>query len=207
LGNGFSALPQQKIILLSGLPARAAKLVQKMHRAGLRVVLRDFTCTAGIATIDCTLIDESRPSGPKRFGGVGTHPDARVAICRALTEAAQSRVTFIQGGREDIQHILDQLPGDSISESPGSPHWEETATSVAFEGIPSVENERIDEDVALILDKLPSYGLKRVIAFDLTRPEVGIPVVKIVVPEAETWSVFHLHTGRGALGPRALSVI
>ena len=63
-------------------------------------------------------------------------------------------------------------------------------------------NERIDEDVRLLLSRPPEYGLHQLVAFDMTHPEVGIPVVRIVIPLAETWPVFHLHTGRGSFGPR-----
>ena len=39
---------------------------------------------------------------------------------------------------------------------------------------------------------------------DLTRHELGVPVVRVVVPLAETWAAFHLHSRRGTLGPRAV---
>ena len=42
------------------------------------------------------------------FSGCGTHPDARIALTRALTEAAQSRLSCIQGGRENLP---DYAPG------------------------------------------------------------------------------------------------
>jgi ribosomal protein S12 methylthiotransferase accessory factor YcaO len=65
-----------------------------------------------------------------------------------------------------------------------------------------VENAYIDDDVRLMLQGLRRSGLSQVIAFDMTHPEVGLPVVRVIVPRAETWSAFHVHTGRGHLGPR-----
>lgn len=73
---------------------------------------------------------------------------------------------------------------------------------VSFNDLPTSEHEYIDEDVELLLRRLPEYGISQVVAFDMTRPEVGIPVVRVVIPRAETWTVFHLHTGRGTFGPR-----
>jgi hypothetical protein len=32
--------------------------------------------------------------------------------------------------------------------------------------------------------------------------EMGVPVVRVVVPNAESWTVFHMHTGRGVFGGR-----
>jgi ribosomal protein S12 methylthiotransferase accessory factor len=78
---------------------------------------------------------------------------------------------------------------------------------ISFEDIPIYEHNYIDEDVRCLLDRLPQYGLDQVIAFDLTHPDVGLPVVRLVVPGAETWPVFHLHTGRGVFGPRVARVL
>jgi YcaO-like protein with predicted kinase domain len=81
-------------------------LIGKMQRAGLQVILHDLSETAGIATIECTMVDSTCPGTPNAYAGCGAHPDARVALVRALTEAAQSRITKIQGGREDLPEIL-----------------------------------------------------------------------------------------------------
>jgi YcaO-like protein with predicted kinase domain len=204
--NGHLRCPcsalSQRLISLSSLPIRAKRLVHKIEKAGMQLVLRDLSSTGGIATIDCIIIDDHSWSPVKRFGGVGTHPDARVAVTRAITEAAQSRLTLIQGGREDIGHILRGLSAGTADANEQS-----AQETVNFAEIPTFHNDRIDDDVRTILNNLPGSGLSQVVAFDLTRPDVGIPVVKVVVPRAETWSVFHLHSGRAALGVRALNVI
>jgi ribosomal protein S12 methylthiotransferase accessory factor len=191
-----------RVISQKGLPIRANRLVRKLEAAGLRIILRDFTSTAGIATIDCTLLDDHQRGVARRFGGLGTHPDARIALTRAITEAAQSRITFIQGGREDIAHILENLGPEA--ESPGKAV---PVSTISFEDVPTFQHKYIDEDIELMLKNLPASGIHQVIGFDLTRPEVGIPVVKLVLPRAETWTVFHLHTGRGSLGPRAVDAM
>jgi ribosomal protein S12 methylthiotransferase accessory factor len=74
--------------------------------------------------------------------------------------------------------------------------------SVNFNAVPSVENAYIDDDVRVMLQGLVASGLSQVIAFDMTHPDVGLPVVRVIVPRAETWSAFHVHTGRGHFGPR-----
>lgn len=42
------------------------------------------------------------PAFPRFFGGHGAHLDPDVALCRAITEAAQSRATHIAGSRDDM---------------------------------------------------------------------------------------------------------
>jgi ribosomal protein S12 methylthiotransferase accessory factor len=186
---------------LHGLPRKAALLVAKLRRAGLKVFLRDLTCTAGIPTIDCTIAEESPDGIPNVHGGCGTHPDARVALTRALTEASQSRIACIQGGREDLPDIIKpKAPYDIADLYDGG-------KIIQFRDIPTYQHDSVDKDVSFLLDQLREWGFAEVVAFDLTRPDVGIPVVRIVVPRAEAWTVFHLHTGRGVFGERVANRI
>jgi ribosomal protein S12 methylthiotransferase accessory factor YcaO len=50
-------------------------------------------------------------------------------------------------------------------------------------------------------------GLEQAVAVDMTQPELDVPVVRVVVPRAETWSTFRLHTTRGTFGPRVAKVL
>lgn len=198
LGTGrddrVRAMPRQ--IALEGLPKRATPLISMLRHAGLRVFLRDYTSTAGIATIDCTVVDRGNDGVDTAYGGCGSHPDARVALLRAITEAAQSRITMIQGGREDLPEVLRQNPAVRVED------LLEGAEMISFGDVPTVDHQYIDDDVELMMERLPHDGLTQLVAFDLTHPDVKIPVVRVVVPLAETWTVFHLHTGRGTFGPR-----
>jgi ribosomal protein S12 methylthiotransferase accessory factor len=199
---GFTRLAERRssapLIALNTLPPRAARLVRKFHQTDLKVYLRNLTCTAGIPTIDCTIAERSPTGVPNAHGGTGTHPDARVALTRALTEAAQSRVACIQGGREDLPEIIrSRTPCDVDLRFGGG-------EEIAFSDIVSYEHPSINEDVELILQRLSQSGFGQVLAFDLTRPEVGIPVVRVLVPNAEAWTIFYLHAGRGVFGDRVL---
>jgi ribosomal protein S12 methylthiotransferase accessory factor len=191
------AMPNHPLIDPETLPPRARALARKICRAGLRVYLRDITSTAGIPTLSCAIV-ESRSSGQHiAHGGSGCHPDARVAATRALTEAAQSRVAHIQGGREDLPSIAAAPerfdPDEVFGGDEPSP----------FSGIVSYEHEFVDEDIRLILAQLAADGFKQAIAINLTRPELGIPVARVVVPLAEAWSVYYKHIRRARFGVRA----
>ncbi|MEU4828783.1 YcaO-like family protein [Actinomadura luteofluorescens] len=43
---------------------------------------------------------------PITFTGPGSHNDPAIALCCALTEAAQSRLTAITGARDDLPAVL-----------------------------------------------------------------------------------------------------
>lgn len=189
--------PKAQAISLGELPQPTDILVKQIQQSGLSVLLRNLTATAGIATIDCTILERSDAGNGQAYRGSGAHPDARVALLRAVSEAKESHLTWVQGdseGRPKIRRLshgeIDQLFDGAEFD------W------IAFRELPSTQNERIDQDVELLLSRLPASGLDRVIVFDMTRPEIEIPVVRVVVPSAETWHIFHLLTGRGCLGPR-----
>lgn len=198
------ARKRDRNIALDSLPARANPLLRRMKHAGLKVILQDVTAETRIATIRCTIVDPAWSGPLNAHGGCGAHPDARVALLRALTEAAQSRLTCIQGGREDLLEIMenkewvDQKSVESLRRD---------AETVLFSAVPSREHDYIDDDVRYMFEHLSMAGLNQVIAVDLTHRDVQMPVVRVVIPKAETWAVFHVHTGRGVLGARGAEAL
>jgi ribosomal protein S12 methylthiotransferase accessory factor len=58
-----------------------------------------------------------------------------------------------------------------------------------FSQVKTFFNEDILDDIKLILSRLRSVGLYRVIIVDLTNPEIGIPVVRAIVPGLETFKI------------------
>lgn len=201
LSGGVSTAPNAPRLSLRGLPRAAASLVRKLQAAGLEVNLLNLTSAAGIPTIGCTIVDpKAPPTALNAHSGCGTHPDARIALTRALTEAAQTRLAFIQGGREDLPEMAPNRGTLSVASRIED-------RPIAFDEIDSYEHASINEDVEFMLERLRRSGFEQVAVVDITRPEIGIPVVRVVVPRAETWPFFFMHTGRAAVGDRALDQI
>ena len=203
IGFNRGALPEPRnapLISPASLPRAAKSLVRKLQRAGLRVYLRNLTSKLGIATIGCVIVDPNWPFAASAHGGCGTHPDARIAVTRALTEAAQSRLTHIQGGREDLPQVA---PTGSIDD----PESYGLGDTIDFGDIVSCEHSSVNEDVEFLIERMRSCEFRNVVAIDLTRQEVGIPVVRVVVPQAESWPIFCAGTGRSVLGRRALEAV
>jgi ribosomal protein S12 methylthiotransferase accessory factor len=63
---------------------------------------------------------------------------------------------------------------------------------------PSHPSDDVMTDVRLMLDRLAADGLDRVIAVDVSPPEVPATVVRVIVPGAESYAV-----DRSRIGPRA----
>jgi ribosomal protein S12 methylthiotransferase accessory factor len=162
-------------------------LLAKYDKAGIPVRLWHVTTDIGIAAFLCEIQDlsEGDPHRLRRFQGSGCHPDRAIALARALTEAAQTRLTYITGIRDD-------LPPSEYLEPPGVEVMEalldalrQEAAPIPFAEIPTFAAADLGEDVRWELKRLRSSGTARVVAIDLTRPDLGIPVVRVVIPGLE----------------------
>lgn len=178
---------QNRLDLATVDDALCQEVVWKFESAGLAVVVWDITSEIGIAAFACCIIprEEGAMWHPSVEWGHGCHPDRGVALLRALTEAAQTRLTLISGlrddfGRETYQQLLDPDVAKAI--------WKRTQPSVParrFQDVPHWDGETLGDDVEWELSCLRKAGISRVIAVDLTKPEFGLPVFRVIVPGLE----------------------
>src|SRR5262249_43983780 len=109
------------------------------------------------------------------------HPRREIALLRAVSEAAQSRLTLIAGSRDDITRMDYELSRDHAILGR---LW--TATQAdgvrRLDEVPTYEHDTFDAHVALQLDCLRRDGFAEAVVVDLTRTEFGLPVVHALVP-------------------------
>jgi ribosomal protein S12 methylthiotransferase accessory factor len=162
-----------------------------LERAGVHAVAWNLTSDVGVPVYSALIIDT--PDYPNRwrqqavYTGYGCHLSPAVALLRALTEAAQARLTTIVGSRDDMlrrtyRNITDNSRLQEI--------WEEISHPPTVEDFvvqTSLATDSFEDDLATLLDRLRTVGIEEVIAVDLTREEFGVPVVKVIVPGLEDW--------------------
>jgi YcaO-like protein with predicted kinase domain len=178
--------------------------MELFRRAGLQPVLHDITSDIGVPTIYAAVADEAFPGFPMAHGGLGTHPDARVAVRRSLTEAAQSRCVDIQGVREDLVPASDgngfHVHTRRIAKIDRR-MWtlNESQARRNITDLPSAVHDDVQEDIDYLLSRLQSCGINQVIVVDFTPADAPFAVVRVIVPELETWSANHARLGNRAL--------
>ena len=182
-------------------------LIKRFRDAGIPLLIKDITREdLGIPTFLASSIEWIDYNYGYFAKGYGAHPDARVALIRAITEASQTRAVNIQGARDDLKKIQYQQ-GDEIYKrkwqfmpaSPSSIRQDNDGKNIIkFHEIKTHVNRDILDDINLILDSLKRSGLKRAIIVDLTNPEIGIPVIRAIVPGLETFEVTESVMGRRA---------
>lgn len=162
---------------------------KKFADAQVEVTVRDITSDIGIPTIAAVSDDVLLKDPSLLTIGIGTHTNARIAVMRALTEVAQSRLTQIHGAREDttIADLRKKIGYDRAKRING--YWFRDNGSVRYRDIPSSDTDDFLSDIRNIMAALKRKGLDRVIVVDLTREEIGIPVVRVIVPGLEVFAM------------------
>jgi ribosomal protein S12 methylthiotransferase accessory factor len=178
-------------------------LLDKYHAAGVEPRVWDVTSDVGIAAFICDLpAQEGQFAGLRRFRGAGCHPNRAIALARALTEAAQIRLTYITGNRDDLPASDYQ---ESVPEKLGAALLDAVSHNAeprSFNHIAHFDADDLACDLEWELQRLRSAGIDRVVAVDLTRSDVGIPVVRAVIPDLE-WDCTHPDYTPGARALRA----
>lgn len=161
------------------------ELLRKIENAGFKVAIWNLTSDIGVPTFRCDI------APPKRFEispligtGTGCHPERGIALSRALTEAAQHRLTIISGAR-------DNLPADAylVDSSPVVKRRLEIIMNEPvgcdFESIDTYTHATIEADLRWLLRRMSNAGLQQAFVVDLTLPEFNIPVIRALVPGLE----------------------
>ncbi len=174
--------------------------IQMLTSANSHVAAWNLTTEIGVPVFGCLIMENpANPSGRPLgvYYGFGCHPSPDIALLRALMEAIQCRVTYIAGSRDDLSRSDYQRISDrSVLREIWNENFERSATERFGSGRP-ISSESFEEDIAGVLTALDRAGFSSVIVVDLTKPEIGIPVAKVIVPGLEgTYS--HCRPGKRA---------
>lgn len=167
-------------------PASRA-LLEKYEHADVEVGVWETTSDVGIPSFFCRIVQNKGwpANGYRPAAGSGCHPCREVALLRALTEAAQSRLTFISGARDDMPRSEYETFLSENMQDTWRTLLENRGAGRKFEAVPSRPGETFEQDLAWELERLASVGIEQVIVVDLSRPEFGVPVVRAVIPGLE----------------------
>jgi ribosomal protein S12 methylthiotransferase accessory factor len=173
-------------------PAR--ELVESIRRADLDLYVRSAKNAFGMAYFFAIINDRDAYAPHLLNGGFGCHPHRSVAFVRAVAEAAQSRLSFIHGGRDDLTDVQERYRGWGGKRKRA---FVKTVIARAAGGRP-VPMDAIDDLSAtvtsvescakVVLERLASLGFERVYRVAFSAPEEELQVVRVIVPRAELYS-------------------
>jgi ribosomal protein S12 methylthiotransferase accessory factor len=171
------------------------ELLARLDAAQQGVGIWDITSDIGIPGYFVLIHDRPGLHVTGKFRGSGIHLAPEIALSRALSEAAQSRLTLVAGSRDDMLEIdwsvlRNQDDMRELEEGLSTP-----PPTLSFAARKSLATDSFESDVALLLDGLKAVGLDSAIVVDLSRPEFGIPVVRVIVPGLENGEMENLEPG------------
>jgi ribosomal protein S12 methylthiotransferase accessory factor len=110
---------------------------------------------------------------PAAMFGFGCHLSAEIALTRAITEAVQTRLAYIAGARDDLAEEFD-IRGPKRQPGP--------AAAVAGLVPAPVAHDTLLDDLEYVVRRATAAFGYAPLVVDLTREEIGVPVVKVIAP-------------------------
>jgi ribosomal protein S12 methylthiotransferase accessory factor len=169
--------PEHTVIpdTVSARPGRI--LLERLTRAGMEFQIVDMSGPTGLPCFEAWI---DHPEGPALTRGSGCHPNRSTALVRALTEAAQSRLTYIAGSRDDIPR--------PVYRARPSRHWQGEGRPTRYRGerrydaAPTLPLSSFRAQLREVVGRVRRLTGMSPMAVDLARPDFGVPVLFVVAP-------------------------
>jgi ribosomal protein S12 methylthiotransferase accessory factor len=160
-----------------------ASIIERFDSAGVAVGVWDITSDINLSAFCCWLADGHQSDRVIPGIGSGCHPCREVALSRALTEAAQMRLTLVSGSRDDLTWEDYKLGVAPERAARFRAKIEADRGYKDFRNCTTYSSDSLDDDVNWQSERLTNAGLTEIVVVDLTKPKIfDIPVVRVVVP-------------------------
>ena len=177
-----------KEIVLTEEDGYLYELARKFKDEGIELKVWLVPSDTGIPTVIAATDDVKLKDPALLVMGAGSHLKPEIAVARAITEAAQSRVVQIQGAREDTDRegFIRSVGYDRMKRL--NWFWFEDGEKVSLSEVQDLSRESPAENIDVILEKLNGLA-ERVLVVDLSREEVAVPVVRVIIPGFELFTI------------------
>ncbi|MCC7553581.1 MAG: YcaO-related McrA-glycine thioamidation protein [Methanobacteriaceae archaeon] len=172
-------------------------LLDKFNSESIDIKILDITADLDIPTV-AAISDDTLLKDPALLTiGVGTHLNPEIAILRALTEVAQSRATQIHGAREDtVRADFMRKAGYKRMKKINKHYFEKEDKLINFQKLKNKSKSSIKEDILRCIKEVKKVNIDNIFFTELTRKEIGVPVVRVVIPELELYAIDSSRIGK-----------
>ncbi|WP_406670991.1 YcaO-related McrA-glycine thioamidation protein [Methanolobus sp. ZRKC4] len=192
----FNRNPEKEIIL-SEEDGENYELLRRFIDNDVDIKLWLLPHDTDITTVVATTDDTKLKDPALLVMGAGSHLKPEIAIKRALTEAAQSRVVQIHGAREDTERekFVREIGYDRIKRM--NKYWYEDGEQASMRDLRDMSRNTPAESIDIVLEQLKDIA-ECAIVVDLSRKSIPVPVIRVVIPTFEMYTL-----DRERLGNRA----
>lgn len=176
-----------KEIILSESDGLNYELKRKMEETGIKVKVWLLDSDMDIPTVVAALDDTVLKDPALLVMGAGAHLSPEIAVTRALTEAAQSRVVQIHGAREDTdrERVVRTFGYDHMRKMNG--YWYEELEKVRMDELRDSSSNTPAANIKTVLERLDGVADGAIIV-NLSRG-VKIPVIRAIIPMFELFTL------------------
>jgi ribosomal protein S12 methylthiotransferase accessory factor len=161
-------------------------LLGKISAADMEIAVFDITSDLAVPCVVALLKPRHQPQAGEGFRhvditlGAGCSISPEIAVMRAITEAVQSRMTFIAGARDDVMPKTFSQPADptiiAAFDAPVSMHLED---------LPRITASCAEQALQRVVERLRTKAIPDIYAVDISPDWLPAAVVKVVVPQLE----------------------
>jgi ribosomal protein S12 methylthiotransferase accessory factor len=200
-GEPHDQPPSEVAIELTTLPPLSREWAERIANAEIDLDVFDITNDIGVPTFEALLIDEHYPAPdggfrPAGFFGLGTHPDADIAVFRALSEAIQARVGMIHAARDSFNDRRMVTRPAAIAMMRARTRYRRRRS---FSETPTFRSPDLLAELDFLVNRIVSAGARHCVVVDLTRQDWGIPVVRVRIDGLSPYCVNKRRTGARCL--------
>jgi len=172
-------IPRMDMNLCPQGPVR--ELYEKICRADLELVLlRPDSRVEGVYLFWAALIEEQSPVLWTRINlGYGAHASPTVAAVRAITEAAQSRLAFLHGCREDMGHKMLFPQVNAVNKTVR--YFSSFVPETPWDALDDYSHDSLDKDLSCLTKAIFSAGFSRICRLQIPCEVMEISILKMIV--------------------------
>ena len=191
-----------KLVEAASLPDKVGEIVERAERNGLQLKVRTIPNDYGMPFFAAFVFDLHNPSRKTFNGGWACDLDRDRALVRAVTEAAQSRVAFIHGGRKapssraagsasDVQQREAKLVQQHML-GVSDPRQQTMLTDIPDIAVAGALQQKLEA----VIERLRRVLQEPIYRVVFTPPESPLQVVRVVVPLLENLKETRVRVGR-----------
>jgi len=166
-------------------------LIEKLKSQSLMTVL--FDCTGDIRVPTYTAYIYDSENDMQAYRGYAAHLDPQVAQCRAICEAVQSRLVYLSGSRDDLNHekFLNYRGEQAKKDMETLVAWSEYVSSTAHD---DESTGSFEQDIFAILNKLSDANIPEPLVIEF-KHKYPCSVVRAMIPTLEGYLNNHIQYG------------
>ncbi|MCT4534762.1 YcaO-like family protein [Halodesulfovibrio sp.] len=173
----------RRIPLTEVMTSTVADTLNKLYAASIDTTLLSIPCPVESISVYWTVLYDAKTPHPHIAVsmGYGAHTSPEIAILRAITAAAQSRVRFLHGSNENMMKDVASPPSQMAIDA-SMRYFKTIPEETAVGSIPQHRVMNITDELAAVFKDTRNAGFPSVLSMEIPQELPDISVRKTLIP-------------------------